>query len=213
MFGGRDPVARRLLGDTWEFDGSQWTEVSTIGPAPRFQHAMTYDAARGKVILFGGKSGKELLGDTWLWDGATWTQESGPAPTARDHNAIAYDESRQAVVMFGGWDNKTFLSDIWEWTGAWRRIDATGPDARGGLPTMVYDSARRLIVLRRLWHKRSVHRFVGVGRQSVATAVRLVPEGTSGVRHIPMSDSAVHESISLGLLKFRLSPLTLAIRN
>ena len=33
---------------------------------------MTYDAARGEAVLFGGNSDSGRLGDTWTWDGAHW---------------------------------------------------------------------------------------------------------------------------------------------
>jgi len=69
LFGGRaDDFSP--LGDTWEWDGTSWTEV-TIGSRPpaRSQHALTYDSARRRVVLFGGNtSGADsggALEDTW----------------------------------------------------------------------------------------------------------------------------------------------------
>jgi hypothetical protein len=48
----------------WSFDGTHWTQVQDIGPAPRSAHAVTFDSTRGAVVLFGGDGGT-LLGDTW----------------------------------------------------------------------------------------------------------------------------------------------------
>src|ERR1700690_1136285 len=46
---------------------------------------MTYDAATGTVVLFGGLGGKRYLGDTWTWDGTTWTQQHPAAhPVPRE---------------------------------------------------------------------------------------------------------------------------------
>jgi hypothetical protein len=32
----------------------EWTRTSVTGPAPRYDHAMAYDTARGVTVLFGG---------------------------------------------------------------------------------------------------------------------------------------------------------------
>ena len=50
-------------------------------PAARCGHAMAYDSARGKVVLFGGASDAWPSQDTWEWDGAsgTWTDRTSPA--------------------------------------------------------------------------------------------------------------------------------------
>src|SRR5262245_38299883 len=72
-----------MLGDTWEWDGSFWTQVSDIGPPPRTLHAMAYDSAREVTVLFGGSVAQTgPAGDTWQWDGQDWTQllDSGPPP-------------------------------------------------------------------------------------------------------------------------------------
>ncbi len=46
---------------------------------------MTYDAARGQVVLFGGYRSAHDFGDTWTWDGTDWTQLSPVhSPSARD---------------------------------------------------------------------------------------------------------------------------------
>src|SRR5262245_6877555 len=43
------------LSDTWEYDGTSWTQTASVTPPfPRAGTAMTYDIARGSVVLFGG---------------------------------------------------------------------------------------------------------------------------------------------------------------
>ena len=66
---------------------------------------MAYDAARGEVVLFGGRR-LRLLDDTWTWDGTDWTERSPRhrSPSARDSMGMAYDAARGEVVMFGGSD-------------------------------------------------------------------------------------------------------------
>jgi hypothetical protein len=60
--GAQDFVQRVSLGDTWEWDGRHWTQISDTGPGPRVDHGMAYDKARARVVLCGG--GKL---DTWEW--------------------------------------------------------------------------------------------------------------------------------------------------
>src|SRR5581483_10661132 len=79
LFGGRTtgplPQGELRPSDTWEWDGDAWVQVEDVGPGGRSEFAMAYDAARKRVVLFGGapESGR-LLNDTWEWDGRTWTQ-------------------------------------------------------------------------------------------------------------------------------------------
>src|SRR5262249_1719399 len=52
--------------ETWTFDGKHWTHRQDIGPIPRFSHAMSFDAARRAIVLFGGRDVTDNpLGDTW----------------------------------------------------------------------------------------------------------------------------------------------------
>ncbi|MBI3893655.1 MAG: hypothetical protein HY303_19215 [Candidatus Wallbacteria bacterium] len=53
VFGGT-AGSRLGLGDTWQWTGTVWEEAATAGsPSRRSGHAMAYDSARGKVVLFG----------------------------------------------------------------------------------------------------------------------------------------------------------------
>jgi hypothetical protein len=64
---------------TWRWSGTAWAQAAAAGPPARFVSALAYDAARGRVVLFGG-SGPEnpsigrYLDDTWLWNGAAWQE-------------------------------------------------------------------------------------------------------------------------------------------
>src|SRR5262249_46821528 len=136
--------------DTWVWDGALWSRHATTGPSARQGHTMAYDAARRRVVLFGGlRPDNSYLADTWAWDGSTWTQ--GPwGPPARAFAAAALHAVRQRVVLFGGGLGLTgaYLSDTWEWDGsAWTsRPTAAMPAARQG-HAMAYDLARQRTVL------------------------------------------------------------------
>jgi hypothetical protein len=118
------------LGDTWLWDGSNWTSLSIPGPSPRFHAAVA--AVGNGVLLFGGDSGSGELGDTWLFDGSSWTQQNvlGPSPRAE---AAAASFFGGTAVLFGGSQGSTFLDDTWTWSGgAWTQRLVAGPSPRSG---------------------------------------------------------------------------------
>jgi hypothetical protein len=125
-----------------------WTQRQDFGPAPRFGHAMVFDAARGNVVMMGGRSSNGTpLGDTWTWDGDGWTQVADMGPSPRSNFGIAYDSSRERVVIFGGASDKTIFGDTWEWDGdAWTQTSDSGPSARSGA-AMTFASADSNVLL------------------------------------------------------------------
>ena len=110
-------------------------------PKARANHALAYDLARRRVVLFGG----DATGETWEWDGTDWTQRSpATSPGARLDPALVYDLARKRVVLFGG----SPATETWEWDGTdWtRRALTTDPGARQRA-AMAYDPARQRVVL------------------------------------------------------------------
>ena len=137
VFGGfdREATSIRLLGDTWEWDGSEWTEWQAAGASPESRDvpAMVYDGGRDVILLFGGRNQDfRRLSGTWQWDDNGWTELEPPAPvpSARSFHELAYDTARRVVVLFGGQtdDNVVGQADTWEWDGAaWEERDPPGP--------------------------------------------------------------------------------------
>ncbi len=58
---------------TWVWQSGSWTRIAGPQPSKRRGANMVYDAARHRVVLFGGDSGTALLADLWEFDGARWT--------------------------------------------------------------------------------------------------------------------------------------------
>jgi hypothetical protein len=155
LFGGQ-PTPGKQHGDTWEFDGATWCQVgvgASTMPAPRIHHAMAYDAALEKVILFGGCDAKREFGDTWEWNGTAWrlaAAESADGPSPRTGARMAFDSGRERVVLFGG-SAREACGDTWTWEGdAWKRVDfpagAKTPPARSH-HAMAGDTARGKVIL------------------------------------------------------------------
>ncbi len=90
--------------ETWEWDGQNWLQMTpAVTPPDRSGHRMVYHAARGRVVLFGGRRSGRPLGDTWEWDGANWSMISPEqSPPARAWFGFAYDDRREQAVLFGG---------------------------------------------------------------------------------------------------------------
>jgi hypothetical protein len=59
------------LGDTWEWDGTQWTQTAASGPAARSVVTTVFmtNGAAGRTMLFGGAGATGVLGDTWVYVG------------------------------------------------------------------------------------------------------------------------------------------------
>jgi hypothetical protein len=152
VFGGAfGSFTTQSLNDTWEWDGTTWIERTPSSRPPiGASHAMAYDTARGRAVLFGGHG---AMGgphnDTWEWDGTNWMQRL-PAhrPPPRDQSAMAYDSARQRIVLFGGFFDGNRLGDTWEWDGTdWTEVfpttNATGREEHD----MTYDAGRNRIVV------------------------------------------------------------------
>ncbi len=151
VFGGHDGAP--LFADTWEWDGSSWTQrFPAQSPPPTTGHRLAYDAVRRRAVLFGGaRAGvraNELATDTWEWDGTTWLTRATPvAPPPRHSAAMVYDAARRKTVLFGGQNASTVLGDTWEWDGLqWVERTGAGPPARSR-HAMAYDSRRQRVVL------------------------------------------------------------------
>lgn len=124
LFGGTlGSDGMKVLGDTWEWDGTTWTQQADFGPDPRREHAIAFDDSRKRVVLFGGVAHRlnsaggitpAYLGDTWEWDGSRWLQRQNMGPQARINHALSYDPGRKRVILFGGGIGADFLGDTWE---------------------------------------------------------------------------------------------------
>jgi hypothetical protein len=126
---------------------NSWVQVARTGPAPRAQHAMSYDAARGVTVMFGGLLRNfSFSSETWEWNGNSWIFRSNQGPQARYGATMAYDSDHGTNYLFGG--NVGNLSvqtdmrnDLWAWDGlSWKAIDWKSVSANGPAPR-VYSSS------------------------------------------------------------------------
>jgi hypothetical protein len=143
----------------WDPSDASFSERTTTGAPPgRLSSAVAWDAARRKVVMFGGLAASlsSRLSDIWEWDPTTgaWEERhpTRPGPQARWTYAVAYHEAREHVFVFGGSDPAP-MNDLWEWDGAageWisHPFGATSAVPAGGVDySLVYDSTRETLEL------------------------------------------------------------------
>jgi len=207
VFGGSGLFNQNAYGDTWEWNGTAWSERPVDSPGPRDHHAMAFDEARGVMVMFGGQNAARTFpNDTWTYDGTAWTRvDSTTGPPSAGHHAMAYDAKRQRVVLYGGTtDRREVLHpDVWEWDGTrWHRVTPASPGPRVTRHRMAYDAARGVIVLHSgtetwSWDGTTWHRLATTGpSQRIVSAVaydavrqRVVLFGGAGPGGEPPYDS------------------------
>lgn len=126
-----------------------WTPFSSaVHPPGRRGHAMAYNAAGFRTVVFGGETPTGFYNDQWEFDGFQWTERTLlTKPSARSGLTMAYDSVRQKVVLFGGRGASGDLGDTWELQlFGWNNVNNAGPTARRG-GAMTFDKARNAVVL------------------------------------------------------------------
>jgi len=120
--------------DTWLWDGTRWTHSAASGPMGRNQARMTYDSARGRLVMMGGidylpRGEYGCFADSWEYSAGTgWVQaESRIGAGWHASFLMAYDPVRDNIVLQGG--TEMCLPDRLTWLRAVREVN--------GLPTIV----------------------------------------------------------------------------
>lgn len=158
MYGGTHDRATGLnVDETWEFDGTKWQKKNPAHKLGLFADAsMAYDAARGKVVMFGGiDGGGSIFHATAEWDGNDWTfLPLSPTPSSRSGAGMVYDATRARMVLFGGGgadDGQglpTPLGDQWSYDGRkWTQVSANGAPSARFWPLTAWDGVRSKAIL------------------------------------------------------------------
>ena len=106
LFGGQGQSG--VLGDTWRWNGSVWTQVTglTTSPSARGGAQMAYDGQN--LVLFGGYtlsgSTKVPNGETWVWNGTAWENatpaDPADSPPGAYNGQMSFDG--RTAVLYGG---------------------------------------------------------------------------------------------------------------
>lgn len=171
LFGGSVPTNQTIRDSqaTWAWNGITWAHLDpAVAPSARIGMALTYDAARQQVLLYGGY-GATLDNDLWAWNGVSWMQLHPAAmPPARLNGVWQYDAATQQTLLFGGTDATTQATrtDTWAWNGsAWQQVAATGAPTGSA----AYDAATQRLVV-----------YATVGTTKATLPVLATPTPTAG---------------------------------
>ena len=145
MFGGK---GQTYGNETWQHDGSQWTQLSPLNQPPAGPASMVFDVARGVVVLAVVPfvpSPPEI----WEWDGSDWQLRVavGNRPSPRLETSFVHDPVRQRSVLLGG---DSGGGEIWEWDGVGWTQQGTALELRDARPLGWFDAnLGKVVVLRR----------------------------------------------------------------
>lgn len=151
MFGGVSGSTYR--DDTWTYDGTTWTLLTTTTPSARTNATMVYDPSRQALIMFGGRYATMLgasvwVDETWELDGSTWTNltlTSKPSP--RELVGLAWDEANSRMVLFGGRLSGTVYNDLYRLDATtWTQLTPTVSPPPLFFATLAYDPGRRRVL-------------------------------------------------------------------
>lgn len=121
--------------DTWEWSGSEWSDIDAVGPPARADAAMAYDPIGRRMVLFGGQSDDIDLADTWVLQNETWTRLMGAGPPSSATPPTMTFDPRSGVIAI------ISAGEQWELHGAaWIRI-GTIPVLAGARAWLVFDTS------------------------------------------------------------------------
>jgi hypothetical protein len=148
--GGRGAAVLSDGTDLWEWDGASWRKLVMTdpegdgNPQARRNHAIAYDEARQRLVLFGGvaTAGGAVLGDLWETDFRSWKRlcNASPcnagAPAARSEHAMVYDPANKVTLLVGGIrSGGGYDAATWRWNGATSTWTSCTTSACGGATT------------------------------------------------------------------------------
>ena len=145
----------QALGDTWTWDGANWTQLDSSANAPvaRYAASAIYDPVRAVVLLHGGtgQSSGLSINDTWTWDGIRWSQlglaQSPPSVLPLALQPMCWDAARAQGVLFDrtGGLYEPSPDRTWSWDGTnWKQVPtSSAPAGNQGYGWLAYDPGRK----------------------------------------------------------------------
>jgi hypothetical protein len=135
LFGGESELLAEL-GDLWEWDGTDWTEIvldGGVAPSARDAFGFAWLPSLGEVVLFGG-FGPDYQSDTWSWNGSRWRMLTTSPVPPRASFPMVYDPTSGELVVTGGWLHRSTVEGTYAFNGQdWRVVGPTLPLVRSSL--------------------------------------------------------------------------------
>jgi hypothetical protein len=121
VFGGYS--SSTLYDDVWELklDSMVWRRLVVSGtpPSARYDGAAVYDAARDRMLVFGGRTQSGFVKELWalsLTPGSeSWTRlnQAGSVPSGRAGFAWAAAPGGSGLCICAGWDGDQLFNDLY----------------------------------------------------------------------------------------------------
>ncbi len=116
LFGGYSNLSPYYFGDTWSWDGTNWTASPTVASSPvaREGAVMAYDDDLGEPVLLGGENSAGGFADVWDFAPAvssssvTLSESEGASTLAKSGDSVRADSS--SVEARYGDENNVILS-------------------------------------------------------------------------------------------------------
>ncbi len=149
MFGGSGGAVGPALGDTWSWNGSDWSAIPTATvPGGGVRNGrMAYDEVRRRAVFYGGATAAGAFSDTvYEFDGVDWQARAlTPRPSGRTGLGMAFVPGLGKTLMFGGYSpaNGPF-GDTWSYQTTAPAAAQTGGQACANTQSGVAPSAQAL---------------------------------------------------------------------
>ncbi len=146
------------LGDTWTWDGADWTQVDQGPGAPDIRNGPSMVSTASGVVLFGGHSANvTYYSDLWRWTDKVWRRiDSAPRPPGRAVAAVEWNSTDSSLLVFGGivmnpgqgiGGSGLTVGDTWRWDGhKWAAVPGSGPPATS-YANVMWDARSSAVVL------------------------------------------------------------------
>jgi hypothetical protein len=127
--------------DTWFWDGSDWTELSSSGGPSKRVSELSQNPSGG-VFLYGGNGCKDqrcVYDDSYVFKDGIWSEVfPSDSPGALSGHYLAYNETAGLVELY----SPNITNSVWNWDGStWAEITHQGGPSVDG-SRLVYDPKR-----------------------------------------------------------------------
>ena len=115
------------LHDTWEFNGTNWTQILADGPVVT-KAILEYDPVRKQTIMLGLNTSAATVMFAWDPAAARWNPLTPTVlPTCANEGAMTWQSSNNTILYTGGvCATTTGTEETYEWDGTnWTKIDLT----------------------------------------------------------------------------------------
>jgi Kelch motif protein len=205
LYGGYDGVVR---GDTWEWDGTNWTETTPAQTLPpRNLPVMCFDPVTARTLVIGGvdPQGQPVSNILWEYDGTSWTQRAAATVPPGVAFTMARDPVRDRIALLVNDGPDTVH---WEWNGSmWMRTAFALPPLDADGSVLFFDHGRKqlgMVALIETPPELALYYLTASGWQRPPAAVEPVARDAAAIAY----DAMQTEAVMFGGLDTGASPLS-----